>query len=115
MNQTITIDGESYEVDRTVAGAIGEMQSEIEAMRDSIVGLAVFVNGDPCWCQWQTLCGLIDRRQSIAIGTGGRHSKACRDARNLPLWRSPSGVSLPWKDHDTGRQKRPGLTRSTRG
>lgn len=106
MKQAITIDGESYEVDRTVAGAIDEMQTEIEAMRDVVVGLAVFVNGDPCWCQWQTLCGLIDRRQSIAIGTGGKHSKACRDAKNLPLWRSPSGISLPWKDADKSKAAR---------
>ena len=105
MNQTITIDGESYEVDRTVAGAIDAMQSEIEAMRDVIVGLASFIKSEPCWCQWQTLCGLIDRRQSIAVGTGDKHLKACRDARNLPLWRSPSGVALPWKDAETSKAK----------
>jgi hypothetical protein len=100
VTQTITIDGEKYEVDRTVAGAIDEMQNEIEATRDVIVGLTMYVDGEPCWCQWQTLCGLIDRRQSVAKGTSGKHLKVCRDANNLPLWRSPSGVNLPWKDSD---------------
>jgi hypothetical protein len=98
VTQTITIDGQNYEVDRTVAGAIDEMQNEIEAMRDVIVGLVTYVDSEPCWCQWQTLCGLIDRRQSVAKGTSGKHLKVCRDAKNLPLWRSPSGINLPWKD-----------------
>jgi hypothetical protein len=70
------------EVDRAIAGVANETQAQVEAMREVIIGLASFVNGDPCWCQ----CA------------GGKHSKACRKAKDLPLWRSPSGVSLPWKD-----------------
>jgi len=59
-----------------------ETQSQIEALRSALVGLARFVGGDPCWCQCD----------------GGEYSEACRIAFNLPLWRSPSGVVLPWKD-----------------
>jgi hypothetical protein len=88
--QTITIDGEKYEVDRTVAGAIDEMQDQIEALRAALVGLARFVGGDPCWCQCR----------------GGKHSEACRAAYKLPLWRSPSGNSLPWKDPDVEAEAR---------
>jgi hypothetical protein len=62
--------------------AIDEMQSQIEVFRDALVRLAVFVGGDPCWCD----CA------------DGEHSEACRVAKNLPLWRSPSGINLPWKD-----------------
>lgn len=63
---------------------IDEMQTQIETLRAALVGLAHFVGGDPCWCQCD----------------GGKHSEACRAAYKLPLWRSPSGVSLPWKDSD---------------
>lgn len=87
MNQIITIDGEPYEVDRTVAGAIDEMQTEIELLRGTLVRLAVFVGGNPCWCQCED----------------GRHSKACRDTRKLKLWprvvrdRPTSSDYLPWR------------------
>lgn len=70
MKQTIAIDGEAYEVDRTVAGVIDEMQTEIETLRNALVRLAVFVGGNPCWCD----CA------------GGKHSKVCRDIRKLKLW-----------------------------
>lgn len=65
MNQTITIDGESYEVDRTVAGAIDEITAEAETLRGILGSLAQFVGGKPCWCQCY----------------GFRHSKACLDAQ----------------------------------
>lgn len=61
---------------------IDETQTQVETLRNAIVGLAHFVGGTPCWC----------RRK------GGEHSKACRVAFDLPLWRSPSGVLLPWAD-----------------
>ena len=86
MSQTITIDKEPYEVDRTVAGAIDEMQTEIETLRNALVRLAVFVGGNPCWCKCE----------------GGKHSKACRDI--LKLWprvtingRASHHDNLPWK------------------
>ena len=62
-----------------------EMQAEIETLRNALISLAVFVGGDPCWCKCE----------------GGKHSEVCRKAKNLPLWRSPSGISLPWKDPET--------------
>jgi hypothetical protein len=89
MTQTITIDGEKYEVDRTVAGAIDEMQTEIETLRNALVRLAVFVGGNPCWCKCE----------------GGKHSKVCRDTLKLKLWprvtvngRASYHNNLPWKD-----------------
>lgn len=94
MKQTITIDGEKYEVDRTVVGAIDEMQTEIDSLRNVLVSLASFVGGDPCWC-------MCDGR-ACASGT---HTKACRGALNLQLWRSPSGVWLPWKDSRPNESK----------
>ena len=88
MKQTITIDGEKYEVDRTVAGAIDEMQTEIETLRNALVRLAVFVGGNPCWCKCE----------------GGKHSKICRLILKLKLWprvtkngRASSHDYLPWK------------------
>lgn len=96
MNQTITIDGESYEVDRTVAGVIGEMQDEVETLRNALARLAVFVGGnDPCWCACE----------------GGKHSKACRDTLKLRLWpRAVAGKTgfrdrFPWKDAKPKRGK----------
>jgi hypothetical protein len=59
-----------------------EVQSQNEALRSALIGLAHFVDGDPCWCQCD----------------GGRHSEACRVAFDLPLWRSPSGIAMPWRD-----------------
>lgn len=67
MNQTVTVDEEAYEVDRTVAGVIDEMQTEIEALRNVLWRLAVFVGGAPCWCRCE----------------GFNHSTVCRDARIL--------------------------------
>jgi hypothetical protein len=64
---------------------IDEMQGQIEKLRSALIGLARFVGGDPCWCRCD----------------GGKHSEACRVAYALPLWRSPSGISLPWKEFDT--------------
>lgn len=87
MNQTITIDKEPYEVDRTVAGAIDEMQTEIETLRKALVRLAVFVGGNPCWCRCE----------------GGKHSKVCREILKLKLWPrvskgKPIGSDfVPWK------------------
>lgn len=70
MNQTITIDGEAYEVDRTVAGAIHEAADEIETLRSVLRRLASIVADTPCWCQCY----------------GFKHSKACRDAQRLKIW-----------------------------
>lgn len=67
MKQAVTIDGEPYEVDRTIVGAIDEMQTEIEALRNVLWRLAVFVGEAPCWCRCEGLS----------------HSKVCRDARIL--------------------------------
>jgi hypothetical protein len=77
MNQTITIDGESYQADRTVVGAVDEMQSEIETLRNMLVRLAVFVSGEPCWCRCE---GYTERQE------GSVHSKVCRDILKLRLW-----------------------------
>lgn len=63
----LAIDGETYEVDRTVAGAIDEMQTEIEQLRSVLWRLASFVGGAPCWCKLE----------------GFEHSQACKDARVL--------------------------------
>lgn len=89
MKQTITIDGEPYEVDRTVAGAIDEPQAEIETLRSALVRLAVFIGGDPCWCDCE----------------GGKHWKVCRDMLKLKLWPrvTTNGKAsyhdyLPWRD-----------------
>lgn len=88
MKQTIFIDKEPYEVDRTVAGTIDEMQDEIEKLRGVIVRLAVFVGGDPCWCRYAKT---------------GEHTEACRVAIKLRLWPRPTkGKSVnrdfvPWK------------------
>lgn len=87
MNQTITIDKEPYVVDQTVADAIGELENEIITLRNMLVRLAVFVNGNPCWCRCE----------------GGKHSKVCRDILKLRLWPRPvrgnptNGDHLPWK------------------
>lgn len=71
MTQTITIDGESYEVDRTVAGAIHEAADEIETLRSVLRRLAVItIAREVCWCRCE----------------GGKHSKVCRDARQLKIW-----------------------------
>lgn len=70
MNQTITIDGENYEVDRTVAGAIHEAAGEIVTLRSVLRRLAVIVGDEPCWCDCEEL----------------KHSKACRDAQQLKIW-----------------------------
>ena len=73
MNQTITID---------------EMQDEVETLRNALARLAVFVGGNPCWCN----------------SDGGKHSKACRDTLQLRLWpRAVAGRTgfhdrFPWKD-----------------
>lgn len=89
VKQTITIDKEPYEVDLTVVGAIDEMQMEIETLRNALVRLAVFVNGDPCWCRCE----------------GGKHSKVCRDTLKLKLWprvtingRASYHNNLPWRE-----------------
>lgn len=86
MKQAITVDKEPYEVDRTVAGAIDEMQTEIETLRNALVRLAVFVGGDPCWCRYAKT---------------GEHTEACRDTIKLNLWPRPSKGKpldyLPWK------------------
>lgn len=70
MRQTITINGEAYEVDRTVAGAIHEAADEIDTLRNVLRRLAVIVGDEPCWCDCKEL----------------EHSKACRDARQLKIW-----------------------------
>lgn len=70
MKQAITIDGEQYEVDRVVAGAIFEAADEIETLRSALRRLASIVGDTPCWCQCY----------------GFKHSKACRDARQLKIW-----------------------------
>lgn len=70
INQTITIDGEGYEVDRTVAGAIDEALSELETLRGVLRRLAVIIGGEPCWCQCE----------------GGKHSRVCRETRQLKIW-----------------------------
>jgi hypothetical protein len=70
VKQTITIDGEAYEVDRTVAGAIHEAADEIDTLRSVLRRLATIVGGNPCWCQVE----------------GFQHSKACREARKLKIW-----------------------------
>lgn len=75
MTQTITIDEEAYEVDRAVVGAIDEMQTEIEALRNILWRLAVFVGEAPCWCRCEELS----------------HSTVCRDARILWAKASNSG------------------------
>lgn len=67
MNQSLTVDGETYEVDRTVVGAIDEMQTEIEQLRNVLWRLASFVSGAPCWCSLE----------------GFSHSQVCKDARVL--------------------------------
>jgi hypothetical protein len=67
MNQVLNIDGEAYEVDRTVVGAVAEMQTEIEELRNVLWRLAKFIGGMPCWCD----------------AGGLTHSKACRDATVL--------------------------------
>lgn len=72
---------------------IDEMQAEIETLRNAVVRLAIFVNGDPCWCKCE----------------GGKHSKVCRDILKLKLWPRPSGSKaasrdhLPWKIIRKGR------------
>lgn len=87
MKQTITIDREPYEVDRTVAGAIERMQTEIDTFRNALVSLAVFVGGEPCWCRCD----------------GGKHSQICREMLKLKLWArvckgKPIGRDfVPWK------------------
>lgn len=92
MNQTITIDGESYEVDRTVAGAIHEAAEEIETLRSVLRRLMAVVGGEPCWCQCD----------------GGKHSRACRDARQLKIWpRRKNGkpvVEAPSIRHPAGEK-----------
>lgn len=66
MKQMITIDGEGYEVDATVAGAIYEAADEIDKLRNVLRRLAVIVGDEPCWCDCE----------------GFKHSKACRDAQH---------------------------------
>jgi len=70
VTQTLTIDGESYQVDRTVVGAIDEMQDEVEALRNVLWRLADFAHGSPCWCRNE--------------GSMFTHTAVCRDA--LILW-----------------------------
>lgn len=67
VKQTVTVDQEPYEVDRTIVGAIDEMQTEIEELRNVLWRLADFVGGAPCWCRCEELS----------------HSQVCRDARVL--------------------------------
>jgi hypothetical protein len=54
--------------------------------------LAIFVGGDPCWCDCE----------------GGKHSKPCRDIKRLRLWprvtingRASYHDYLPWRDAST--------------
>lgn len=54
----------------TQTNTIDELQTEIETLRNALVRLAVFVGGNPCWCN----CA------------GGKHSKVCRDILKLKLW-----------------------------
>lgn len=88
MTQVITIDGETYEVDRTVMGAIDEMRDEIETLRNTLVQLAVFIDGDPCWCRYAKT---------------GEHTEACRTAFKLRLWPRPTKGKpadhdyMPWR------------------
>lgn len=64
-----------------------EMQTEVETLRNALVRLAVFVGGDPCWCQCE----------------GGKHSEVCRDIQKLKLWprvvrgRPKPSDYLPWR------------------
>lgn len=92
VKQTITIDGEAYEVDRTVAGALNEALEEIEDLRNVLRRLAAFPGGEPCWCQCD----------------GGKHSRACLDARQLRIWpRRENGqtiVGLPPIRHPAGEK-----------
>lgn len=74
MTQIITIDGESYEIDRTVGGHIDEMQTEIETLRNILARVASYgFSGIPCWCQCE----------------GGKHSTAC-SAASRAISRYPS-------------------------
>lgn len=87
MKRIITIDKKSYEVDRAVARAIDEMETEIGALRNALVSLAVSVGGEPCWCKCE----------------GGKHSQVCREMLKLKLWArvcngKPIGRDfVPWK------------------
>lgn len=92
MNQTITIDGEAYEVNRTVAGAIHEAAAEIDTLRSVLRRLASVVGDTPCWCQCY----------------GFKHSKACRDAQQLKIWpRRKNGkpvMDVPPERHPAGEK-----------
>lgn len=92
MNQKITIDGEAYEVDVTVAGALDESLAELESLRNALRRLASFPGGEPCWCQCE----------------GGKHSRPCRDARQLRIWpRRENGetiIGLPPIRHPAGEK-----------
>ena len=74
--------------EKRVVTVINEMQAEIDTLRNTLVRLAVFVGGDPCWCRYAKT---------------GEHTEACRDTIKLKLWARPvkgkpsNRDYLPWR------------------